>query len=453
MSRHLPESRLKSPITRREMLKIAALGLAVPMFGSACAATPRHISRRSSAETLQIGCIGTGRQGRTDMRACLQQGLDPKARARIIAVCDVDANRAALAKAEVEKFYAEQLPDAPHHPVAVYRDYRELLARRDIDGVTISTPDHWHALNAIHAAEAGKDIYIQKPLTYSIHEGKALVKAVRRHKVVLQTGSQQRSDPRFRHACELVRNGRIGKLQQIHVTLPPDSGTGNREPMPVPENLDYDLWLGPAAFEPYTEHRVHPQQGFGRPGFLQVERHCLGMITGWGSHMFDIAQWANGSDDTGPVEIQARGEFPDRGLFDVHTHFEAEGTYANGVRLTAKTDSPGVRFTGENGWLFVGRGVVQAHDPAVLEEKIGDEEIKLYVSNNHMLNFLECMRTRKDPVCPVETGHRSNTVCVLTHIAMKLGRKLRWDPRAEGFINDSEANALASIPYRQPWMI
>ncbi len=434
---------------RRDMIKLTTLAMAAPLFIPA-----RLLGEQAPSNTLQIGCIGTGRMGRGDMMGCLRSGLDERVKARIIAVCDVNAERAALARAEVEKAYADKLPAGAHPKVAVYTDYRELLARKDIDGVTISTPDHWHALNARDAANAGKDIYVQKPLTWALAEGQALVKAVRRNQVILQTGSQQRSETRFRRACELVRNGRLGKLQSIHVALPADSGTGKATPMPVPANLNYDLWLGPVAESPYTEDRVHPQQGFGRPGFLQIERHCLGMITGWGSHMFDIAQWGKGADATGPVEMQARGEFPDRGLFNVHTRFEAEGAYADGVKLTASTGSPaGVKFTGAEGWLFVQRGGWEASDEKILEEKIGENETRLYVSNDHIRNFLECMRTRREPVCPVETGHRSNTICVITHIAMKLGRKLRWDPQAERFLHDDSANAMLSVAYRKPWAI
>lgn len=440
------------PMSRRDMLKASAIGLAAPWILSSCG-TVRG-ARRSPSETIRIGCIGTGRMGRGDRNNVLRQGLLPEVNARVVAVCDADLNRALLAKAEIEKFYAENAPDEPRARIAIYSDYRDLLARSDIDGVTISTPDHWHAFHAIAAANAKKDIYLQKPLTYAINEGKALVRAVRRNGVILQTGSQQRSEANFRQACQIVRNGRLGKLREIRVTLPADQGTGKPDPMPVPENLDYDMWLGPAPEAPYTEHRVHPQKGFGRPGFLQVERHCLGMITGWGSHMFDIAQWGHGDEHLGPVEVQATAEFPDRGLFDVHTRFEAEAVYADGVRLVSATDSPGVRFTGDDGWLFVGRGKLEAHDPALLKEDRSQDPVQLYVSNHHMRNFLESMRTRKDPVCAVEIGHRSNSICVMTHIAMKLGRKLRWDPRAERFIDDDEANAMLSPAYRDSsWKI
>lgn len=432
------------------MLKMAAAGLALPAILPACAALPK---KRRSNDTMRLGVIGVGRQGRGDMGHILRVGLEPEIDARVVAIADVDSNRAALGRVMVEEFYAGQRPDEPRARVATFSDYRDLLARSDIDGVLICTPDHWHAFNGIDAAAARKDIYIQKPITYSIEEGKALVKAVRRNRVILQTGSQQRSDATFRRACQIVRNGRLGKLESIHVGLPADSGTGNPEPMPVPVNLDYDRWLGPAEYAPYTEHRVHPQEGFGRPGYLQVERHCLGMITGWGSHMFDTAQWGNGTDESGLAEIQATAEFPDRGLFNVHTNFEAEGVYANGVKLTASTGPAGVRFNGEKGWLFVGRGVLEASDPQLIEEGSEEGPVQLYVSDNHYRNFLECMRTRKDPICPVEVGHRSNTVCGTIHIAMKLGRRLHWDHRAERFIDDDEANSMLSAPYRAGWSV
>ena len=254
-------------------------------------------------------------------------------------------------------------------------------------------------------------------------------------------------------ACELVRNGRIGKLHTIRVFLPQDRGTGKDSKMPIPPNLDYDRWLGPTPKAPYTEHRVHPQAGYGRPGWLQIEAYCRGMITGWGAHMNDIAQWANDSDSTGPVEMRASAEFPERGLFDVHTSFEAEGSYANGVKLFMKTGSAGVALEGDKGSISVTRGSIKSNPPEILKDQVRDDEIRLYMSNNHMLNFLECMRSRKDPVAPVEVGHRSNTVCVLAHIAMKLGRKLRWDPQAECFIDDAEADSLLDYTHRPPWTI
>lgn len=432
-------------ITRRRFLKAAAVSVLAP------AIVPSTVfGRTAPSNTILMGCIGVGRQGQGDMQELIYRGLEVGA--RVVAVCDVDAHRMEDAQWLVDKIYSLELGKDYTQSCVTYRDFRELLARKDIDGVLIVTPDHWHGPMAIAAAQANKDIYLEKPLTYSVIEGRKLVRAVRRNKRVLQVGSQQRSSTYFLMACEMARNQRIGKLHTIHVWLPQDQGTGDAEPMPVPVNLDYDFWLGPKPQASFTEDRVHPQKSYGRPGWLQVEEYSRGMITGWGSHMNDTAQWGNGTDDTGPVEIEAKAEFPDRGLFDVHTTFRAEGMYENGVRLIMETGDPaGVRFEGDRGFVFVRRGAIEPSDRKILREKIREDEINLYRSTNHMKDFLECMRSRKDPVAPVEVGHRSNTICVITHIAMKMGRKLRWNPKAERFINDNEANRWLDYPHRKPW--
>jgi len=401
---------------------------------------------------LRIGCIGVGRMGQGNMQEAMGQGMH--AGARVVAVCDVDRHRVQEAKNRAEARYREILGEEAAHEVAPYGDYRELLAREDIDGVVISTPETWHGLIGIDAARAGKGMYIEKPLVYSIREGQALVKAVRASKVALQVGSQQRSSTHFHRACWLVRNGRIGKIKEIVVQNPQDQGHGRPDPMPVPGNLDYDRWMGPTAVEPYTEDRVHPQRGYGRPGWLQIQKYCLGMLTGWGSHMYDIAQWGLGTDlDSGPVEIKAEGDFPDRGLFDVHTRYSGEAVYANGVRMTSRSDGQaGVRFIGEDGWIWVQRGSFEAHDREVLRER-PEGGITLRTSNNHMRDFLECLRSGDDPVATVEAGHRTNTVCWLHHIAMKLGRPVKWDPQAEAFDNDPEADQFLDYERRAGYEI
>ena len=434
-------------ISRRNMLRLAAAAVAAPVV------VPSTVfGQNAPSETMLMGSIGNGRMGHGDMKEAVYRGM--KTNARVVAVCDVDSNRAAHARDAVEGIYTKEYGKGKFTPVKVYGDYHELLARKDIDGVTISTPDHQHAVMAVAAAKAKKDMYIQKPLTYSIGEGKALVKAVRDNKVILQTGSQQRSEVHFRRTCEWVRNGHLGKLQTIEVVVPTDHGTGKNVTMPVPKNLNYDMWLGPRAVAPYTEHRVHPQKDYGRPGWLQIEQYCRGMITGWGAHMYDIAQWALGTDmDSGPVEIQAKADFPTRGLFDVHTNYSAEAMYANGVKMTSKNGSAGVKFTGERGWIRVWRNQFAAEPKTLLREKIAEDGIHLPVSVNHMLNFLESMRKHEDPIAPVEAGHRSNSVCVLHHIAMKLGRKLKWDPKAEQFINDAAANKMLDYSHRKPYTV
>jgi predicted dehydrogenase len=400
---------------------------------------------------MRIASIGTGRMGLGDMKNAMGAGL--KANARVVAVCDVDSKRAAHARRTVEDFYKGR--KVANDEVKAYTDFRELLERKDIDAVTISTPDHWHALLAIAAAKAGKHIYIQKPFTYTITEGQKLVEAVRANKITLQTGSQQRSSVYFRQVCSIIRNNWMGKLKTIEVGIPTDGGTGKNVPMDVPPNLNYDLWLGPAAMEPYTEHRVHPQQGYGRPGWLQIERYCRGMITGWGAHMYDIAQWGNGSDvDSAPVEITAKGEFPERGLFDVHVGYSGSAKYANGVELTSRNGSAGVKFITEDGWAYCSRGGFKCSNQELLRRQPADGEVKLYESKDHMLDFLSSARAGQDPVCPAEVGHRSNTVCVLHHISMKLGgRTIKWDPKAEKVIGDPEAQSMCGIPFRKPWTL
>ncbi|MHC4623224.1 MAG: Gfo/Idh/MocA family protein [Planctomycetota bacterium] len=319
------ENKMTARITRREFLKrstVAAAASAVPMFVPASALGANAPSKR-----ITIGCIGVGRMGLGDMRTIMAFE-----QAHVVAVCDVDANRARNANQIVEEHYAGRSRSGTYKGCAPYKDFRQLLARNDIDAVLICTPDHWHALPAIAAARAGKDIFIEKPLTLTVPEGRTLSDTVRRYGRVLQVGSQQRSDPRFRFACELVRNGRIGKLHTVKVGLPIDPPTVPQPPMPVPDNLDYNMWLGPTPWADYTEQRVHPKQGYGRPGWLRISDYCCGMITGWGAHHMDIAQWGIGAEYTGPVEIQGRAEYPQDGLWDVHGQFRIEYTYANGTQ-------------------------------------------------------------------------------------------------------------------------
>lgn len=424
-------------VRRREFLKSALATIAIPII-----VPSRVFGADAPSRKLNLACIGVGRMGFDDMRQALNSGPDT----RIVAVCDADLNRAASAAREVDRFYGTK------DQVRTYQDYRELLARSDIDGVIIATPDHQHAVIAVAAANARKDIYLEKPLTYSIAEGRRLVAAVRKNNVILQTGSMQRSSLYFRTTCELVRNGRIGKLQGIEAVIPIDKGKGSAAEMPVPKNLDYKTWLGSMPDAPYAEDRVHPQKDRSRPGWLQIEQYSRGMITSWGAHVFDIAQWGLGTDtDSGPIEVEAKGEFPDRGLFNVHTGFKGEALYSNGVKMTSRPGSPGTKFIGSEGWIWVERGKFDAHDRNIFREKPGEKDVHLYESKSHMGDFLNAMRTRKDPICPVEVGHRSNTVCVLHHIAMKLGRKLRWSPQDEKFLQDDEANEMLDYPHRKGW--
>ncbi len=435
---HAPHSH--PSLSRRGFLRGSAIlgaGLALPTI------VPRRLFGASApSERIAVGCIGVGRMGTDDMREAL--GI---AGVQVVAVCDVDSRRVENAKRLVEARYQQQ-------GCAAYADFRELLARDDIDAVQIATPDHWHAIPTIEAARAGKDIFLQKPLSLTLEEGRVVSDAVQRCGRIFQIGSQQRSDTRFRKACELVRNGRVGKLHTIKVGFGIDPGCEPQPVMPVPEWLDYDMWLGPAPWAPYTQKRVHPEKISDRPGWLRISDYSAGMITGWGSHHNDIAQWGMGTEHTGPVEIEGRAEFPTDGLWDVHGRFHIEYTYANGVKVICadnEENQQGVVFEGSDGWVYVRRGFIDANPRSLLEETIGPEETKLYVSNHHKANFYECVRSRAETIAPVEVAHRSCAVCLLGDIAMRLGRKLRWDPAAERFANDDEANRMMARTQRSSW--
>jgi predicted dehydrogenase len=388
--------------------------------------------------------------------------------ARIIAVCDVDSKRADDGKNLVNEYYSKQ-NGKPYDGVTVYGDYRELLKNKDIDAVIVSTPDHWHAHNAIAAVESGKDVYLQKPASLTIADGRAMSDAVKRTGRILQIGSQQRSWTQFRVACELVRNGRIGEIKKVYVGLPGDPG-GEEEPeMPIPENLNYDMWLGPTPFVYYTEKRVHPQIGYGRPGWLRCEQFGAGMITGWGSHHIDTAHWGMDTEHTGPVEIWGKAQFPEKGLWDVHGIFTTEALYENGVHMIVSNELPnGIKFEGTEGWIFVTRGAyratdsdpvadenevkpLDASDPKILKSIIAENEIRLEVSENHHGNWIEAIRNNRQPIAPAEIGHRACSACLLHHIAMKTGRKLYWDPQNERFINDPDADKMLTRPHREPY--
>src|ERR1035437_30539 len=353
--------------------------------------------------------------------------------------------------------------------VTGYHDYRELLANKDIDAVVISTPDHQHAILAVDAVRAGKDVYLQKPASLTITEGRAMSNAVTASGRILQVGSQQRSWKQFHRACELVRNGRIGAVKHVEIGLPGDPSGPDAPPMPVPPNLNYDSWLGSTPEVYYTEMRVHPQTGFDRPGWLRCEQFGAGMITGWGAHHVDSAHWGMNTEYTGPVEIWGSAEFPTHGLWDVHGKFLTHARYANGVTMDISGDfANGIKFYGTKGWIFVSRGneTVTASDPAaklkdatalassdpkIIQSEIGPDEIHLYVSKEQHRNWLDCIRSRQQPISPVEMGHRACSTCLLHHIAMKAKRRLHWDPQKEQFKEDAAANTLLSRPQRAPY--
>jgi predicted dehydrogenase len=459
----------RTEIPRRKALTLAArgVGASTALAAGFPSIVPASVfGANAPSNRVNVGAIGTGRISRThDM-----PGVWKYDHARIVAVCDLDSRRVEDAKALVNGYYGKKT-GKPYDGVAAYLDYRDLLANEDVDAVLISTPDHWHALPAIAAVEAGKDVYLQKPASLTIAEGRALSNAVHRSGRIFQIGSQQRSAFQWRFAAELVRNGRIGRLKTVLVGLPGDP-SGDEEPeMPVPKNLNYEAWLGSTPWVHYTEKRVHPQEGYDRPGWLRCEQFGAGMITGWGAHHLDCAHWAMDTEHTGPVEISGSAEFPKSGLWDVHGPFKTEGVYANGVRMVVSGEFPnGIRFEGTEGWIFVSRGnesvtasdpvakladaqALAASDPRILTSTIGPDEVHLPVSTDHHGNWLDCVRSRQQPIAPVEVAHRSCSACLLHHMAMKTRRTLHWDPVKERFRNDDEANAMLARPQRWPYVI
>ncbi len=455
---------LDSAITRREFLRRTAAtsaALAFPMILPA-----RLLGADSPGNRIRVGQIGCGRIARGhDMPGVFQSGL-----ADIVAVCDLDAKRLTAGRELVEKFYRNK--NAPAPMITTHGDSRELLARRDIDAVVISTPDHWHAELALAAVNAGKDVYLQKPMTMTHAEGVLLREAVAKTGCIFQVGSQQRSwgpNEQFRKACEFVRSGRVGRLTRVEIGLPIDPTAPDDPEQPVPPNLNYDMWLGPTEKVYYTEQRVHSQRDVNsRPGWLRHEAYCLGMITGWGSHHFDTAHWGMNLELSGPSRIEGRGEFPKNKIWNVHGAYHVELTYPGDIRMTVTDKFPnGIRFIGDEGWIFVSRDPqsgatasdpasrptslkpLDASDPKLLDPK--GVTVELPHSLEHHRNWLECVKSRKTPLAPAAIAHRSNTACILSWIAMKLTRPLTWDIQAERFVNDAQANAMLTRPERAPY--
>jgi predicted dehydrogenase len=458
-------------LSRRHFIKNTTTALAATTLASSGVPTivPASVfGKNAPSNRINVAAIGVGRISRGhDMPGVLQYDT-----ARIMAVCDVDSRRAEEGKKLVNDFYSKKEGKA-YDGVTVYNNYHDVLANKDIDAVIISTPDHWHALIGIHAVEAGKDVYMQKPTALTITEGRALSNAVHRSGKVFQMGSQQRSQKPWAHfhrACELVRNGRIGEIKTIYVGLPGDPSGDIEVEMPIPKTLNYEMWLGSTPYKFYTEKRVHPQVGYDRPGWLRCEQFGAGMITGWGSHHIDTAHWAMGWEHTGPLEVLGVADFPKSGMWDVHGIFRTEALYANGTKMIVSNEIPnGIKFEGTEGWIFVTRGgegvtssdpvkaaaeaPLQASNPKILTSVISDSEIHLYKSPEQHGNWLDCIKSRQATVAPIEIAHRSTSACLIHHIAMKLKRKVYWDPMRERFKNDDEANKMLSRPQRAPYIL
>jgi len=422
----------KKTTTRRQFLKSSAVTAAGAALALPSIVSSSVLGANAPSNRITIGSIGLGNQGASNLKGFIGQ---PGCQA--VAICDVDADHR-----EQARQIAKLRPDSS------YNDFRDLLARDDIDAVVVCTPDHWHVPISIAAVRTGKDVYCEKPLTLTIAEGRVLADEVKRYGRIFQTGSQQRSSDNFRFACELVRNNRIGKVHTVRVGIPGNNRTCEPTwtPEPVPDGFDYDLWLGPAPWAPYHKQRCHYE-------FRFILDYSGGQVTNWGAHHIDIAQWGLGMDESGPVEIEGKGEFPTTGLFTTATKVHFEATYASGTKLTCETGGSGTRFEGADGWIHVDRGKLETQPDSLKKEIIAPTEIQLYKSRDHKQNFLDCIKSRKDPIANAETGHRTSTLCHLGNIAMLLGRKLKWDPRKELFIDDEQANRMCSRTMRSPWRL
>ncbi|HUT89039.1 MAG TPA: Gfo/Idh/MocA family oxidoreductase [Thermoguttaceae bacterium] len=438
---------MTAKVNRRQFLEgtARAASAALPVIIPASALG--RADRTAPSERIVIGCIGVGTMGFADMSALMSIS-----EAQVVAICDVKRTMRDRAKQAVDARYGSA-------DCAAYNDFRVLLARADIDAVSIATLDSWHVLHAAAAVRAGKDVYVEKPLGMSIHEIKVLRDAVHRYGRVFQFGTQQRSSPEFRHACEIARNGRLGKLHTIkvgvHAGAAERSGLRTYTPEPVPDGLDYDLWLGPAPWAPYTTARLV------YPHWFHISDYSLGYVSGWGIHHIDIAQWGNGTELTGPVEIEGSARFPhDDALCDNPLSWDTRMKYANGVELIFTGEGPGftgvrhgITFEGTDGWVWVNRGAIDAHPKSLLQEPFGAADVRLPVSTFHQGNFLECVRTREKTISNIDVAVRSDTVCQLAWSAFQLQRKLRWDPQKETFVGDPDANQRLIRPLRAPWRL
>jgi predicted dehydrogenase len=447
---------MKTSMTRRRFLRNTALAGVL----GACPFLPARALGKTGlvapSKRVALGVVGLGIQGTGNMKSFL--GIQD---VQVVAVCDVHEGQRQRGKQVVDTYYNNA-------DCAAYRDYRELIARPDIDAVQITTPDHWHPLVAVEAARQGKHMYQEKPMGWSFRAAHAVEKAVKDSGVVFQFGTQQRSDSRFRFACELVRNGKIGQLKTILVGVPGSVSSCPIQPaQPVPKELDFDLWLGPAPMAPYSYQRCRPYtEKDGWSVWYSISDYCMGMIGNWGVHHLDIAQWGNNTEHDGPVEIEGKGEFPKGMLTDCAVRWQVENRYANGVTLVHMDDETsrkhplqknghghGVMFLGTEGWVHVDRQKLDAHPASLLEAKLGPNDVRLFRSDNHGANFIGAVKGRNPPAAPIDIAVRTDTLCHLQLIGATLQRKLRWDPVREIFLNDETANQMLDRPMRAPWKL
>ncbi len=426
------ENNRQGGVSRRQFLGTGLAAMA------AFTIIPRHVLGGTGfiapSDQITIGFIGTGKQGRILVREFAK-------RAKVIAGCDVDSRKLDRFKTITEELYTNAGSSAKGFKT--YKDFKELLANKEIDAVVIATPDHWHAINVIEAAKAGKDVYCEKPYSHSIEEGRLMVKAIDKYQRINQTGNMQRSWKNFRDACQLVRNGYLGDVIEVKVSVGPPPIKCDLPAEPVPANLDWERWVGPAEFHAFNAELSPPLEVDIYPNWRNYKEYGNGMTADWGTHMFDIAQWALGKDDSGPVAVYP----PDK------DHKYLTFVYDNGIQMTHEDFGRGnaVRFIGTKGVLDISRSFFESLPTNLTTHQFTESEIKLYESNDHYQNWLDCIRTRQQPISTAEIGHRTATVAFLANIGYELQRPLRWNPVKEEFLNDAEANKLRSGYLRKPW--
>jgi predicted dehydrogenase len=438
-------------ISRRGFLK-SATGTAVGAVGFPYLVSSSALGNANNvaaSNRITVGCVGIGPQGNGVMGNFLRQKD-----AQVVAVCDVKSNVLKAGQEWVNKHYQGT-------GCAAYKDFRKLMARDDIDVVLAATPDHWHVLVALAAARAGKDVYLEKPMGLSLAQDQALRTAVHRHGRVFQFGTQQRSSRNFRFACELALNGRIGKLHTINVWSPGSSQGGDPKPVPVPEWLDYEMWLGPAPSTPYTKDRCSNKL------WWFISDYALGFIAGWGVHPLDIALWGGGEKVACPVELKGTGVWPAKGVCDTAMNWNVVCKYDSGVTMNftgapfpkewqkryGRTTSHGTAFEGTEGWVHVDRSGINAHPKELLTTEFAPNEVHLIKSGNHVRNLLDCVKSRAKTICPIDVAVQADIICQISDIAIRLEQKLKWDPKTERFVNNDAANRRLSRPMRSPWTL
>jgi hypothetical protein len=433
----------RGPCLSRRRFLAGAAAVAAPWIVPASALGAGGAAPPS--ERIGVGVIGVGGRGSGHVGSLLGDGS-----VQVLAVCDANRPKAEANKAKADKFYAARRgPGAVGGACDAYADFREVLARPDVDAVFIASPENWHALQAAAAAEAGKDVYCEKALSLTVEEGRRLCRTVRRHGTVLQVGTQQRSDARFRQACELARNGYLGKLERVEVGVPGGRRLPSAPPTPVPPGLDYDLWLGPAPWTPYNNIKITYNWYF-------ISDYCAGWIESWGVHHTDIALWGAPALAASTLRVRGTAVFPAEGLADTSVTWRVEYATPQGLVFSFSDNGyhpQGVRFIGSEGWVHVRRGGIQAEPKSLLDVSLRPGDERLYESGSHQGNFLECVRTRGEPAAPVEAGHAATTIALVGDIATRLGRPLTWDWKAERFAGDPEADRMLGRAMRPPWVL